>query len=128
MFDYKSPITQICDEMRMYLEGEYLKAVQRVGIHVDKEELAKALSYDRGQYEKGYEDGSAEMEKYKLALFGIIRNSKVMPMWIPQGKSMEEINVMSLLTVKEIMGMSNFDALAQIYGDAEEALARMRGK
>ena len=57
MIGYKSPITQICDEMRMYHEGECLKAVQRVGFDVNKEELAKALAYDRGQYEKGYEDG-----------------------------------------------------------------------
>ena len=67
-------------------------------------------------------------EKYKLALFGLVRNSKIMPVGIAQGKSIEEINVLSLLTTKELMGMSNFDALAQIYRDAEEALAKMRGK
>ena len=27
---------------------------------IDKEELAKALQYDRGQYDKGYEDGRAD--------------------------------------------------------------------
>ena len=28
-----------------------------VGVYVDKEELIKALKYDREQYQKGYEDG-----------------------------------------------------------------------
>lgn len=57
MFDYQSPITQIVSDMQMEYENGVLKAVQNVGFHVDKEELAKALVYDRGQYEKGYEDG-----------------------------------------------------------------------
>ena len=33
-----------------------LEAVQRVGVTVDKEELIKALRYDRRQYENGYRD------------------------------------------------------------------------
>ena len=41
----------------MQLEGEVMKAVQKVGVTVDKEELLKALKYDREQYEKGYRDG-----------------------------------------------------------------------
>lgn len=31
------------------------------GVSVNKEELAKALAYDRGQYEKGYADAMASM-------------------------------------------------------------------
>lgn len=54
---YESPINQILGELQMHLEGETLKAVQNVGIDVNKEELIKALQYDRGQYEKGYKDG-----------------------------------------------------------------------
>ena len=57
MFVYASPITQIMSEMRTEYENGVLRAVQQYGFHVDKEELAKALVYDRGQYEKGYEDG-----------------------------------------------------------------------
>jgi len=57
MFDFKSPITQIVGEMQMEFENHVLKAVQNVGIHVNREELVKALAYDRGQYEKGYADG-----------------------------------------------------------------------
>lgn len=54
---YKSPIELYESEMETFLEGEILKAVKRVGVNVDKDELLKALEYDRGQYEKGYADG-----------------------------------------------------------------------
>jgi hypothetical protein len=54
---YKSIIDIIHTDMEIKMEGEIMKAVQRCGIHVDKEELLKALQYDRGQYDKGYEDG-----------------------------------------------------------------------
>lgn len=57
---YNSPIEMILGEMQMQQEGEVLKAVQRVGVNVDKEELLKALQYDRGQYVKGYNDGIKE--------------------------------------------------------------------
>ena len=43
--------------MKIQMEGEIMKAVQRVGIDVDKDELIRALQYDRGQYQKGYMDG-----------------------------------------------------------------------
>ena len=38
-------------------DEQTLQAIQKVGIKVDKDELVKALAYDRGQYEKGYADG-----------------------------------------------------------------------
>ncbi|MDO4486048.1 MAG: DUF551 domain-containing protein [Bacillota bacterium] len=54
---YMSPITIMQSETKMRLEGEIMKAVARYGIDVDKDELIKALNYDRRQYEKGYKDG-----------------------------------------------------------------------
>lgn len=49
------------DKIGKYLAGEVdnlvLQSCVKVGCHVDKDELEKALRYDRGQYEKGYEDG-----------------------------------------------------------------------
>lgn len=56
---YKSPITIFQTQMNLQMEGEILKAVQKVGVTVDKEELTKALQYDREQYDKGYSDGYA---------------------------------------------------------------------
>lgn len=54
---YKSPIEMALETFRFEQENNILKAVQNVGINVDKEELIKALQYDREQYEKGFEDG-----------------------------------------------------------------------
>lgn len=59
---YKSPIEIIIGQMKTNYEDEIFRAVQNVGINVDKEELLKALEYDRGQYEEGFEEG----EKYVL--------------------------------------------------------------
>ena len=56
---YNSPITMIVDQMRVQQEGEVFKVVQNVGVTVDKDELLKALAYDRDQYEKGLKDGYA---------------------------------------------------------------------
>ena len=54
---YESPITQIVGEMTTKYEDDCLKVVQSYGFTVNKEELTKALQYDRGQYAKGYSDG-----------------------------------------------------------------------
>lgn len=57
---YKNPIEIIYDDIQYHIEDGIIKAVQGVGINVDKEELIKALKYDRHQYEKGYADAKAE--------------------------------------------------------------------
>ena len=57
---YISPITQYETEMKLTYENGVFKAVQRVGFDVNKEELTKALLYDRGQYDKGYKEGYAK--------------------------------------------------------------------
>lgn len=57
---YESPVNVICGEMQTQIEGDIFKAIQNVGIEVDKEELIKAMQYDRNQYEKGYADGYAD--------------------------------------------------------------------
>ena len=54
---YKSPIEIMQKEMRVQMENGIIKAVQDVGITVDKAELLKALAYDREQYQKGFADG-----------------------------------------------------------------------
>ena len=53
----QSPIQQIVSDMSLKMENDVYTAVQNVGIYVDKEELIKALRYDRQQYDKGYADG-----------------------------------------------------------------------
>ena len=41
-------------------EKHILECVQRMGVDIDKDELLKALAYDRDQYKKGYADGAKE--------------------------------------------------------------------
>ena len=57
---YESPINiferNICNKLTKEKENLVVAAVQEVGVTVDKEELEKALRYDRQQYEKGYAD------------------------------------------------------------------------
>ena len=54
---YESPIDLITKQVIQQLDDRTFRAIIECGIHVDKEQLIKALIYDRGQYEKGYEDG-----------------------------------------------------------------------
>jgi len=53
---YESPIKVIQGELETQLEDEILKAVHRVGVTVDRDELIRALRYDREQYQKGFDD------------------------------------------------------------------------
>ena len=63
-YKYQSPIEVIQGEMRMYMDDEILKAVQDVGVNVDKDELLKALAYDRDQYNKGYHDAEPKVGRW----------------------------------------------------------------
>ena len=64
---YESPIEIIQKTMTSNLlkaqEDAVLHAVCEVGINVNKEELIKALAYDRDQYSKGYEDAREAYEQ-----------------------------------------------------------------
>lgn len=58
---YESPLELIINEMALEMsekfDSEVLTAIKKYHIDVNKDELIKALQYDRGQYEKGYQDG-----------------------------------------------------------------------
>ena len=60
---YESPINMEYEDpvyaVQMELESNVLLAVQKVHISVDRDELIRALQYDRQQYDKGYADGFA---------------------------------------------------------------------
>lgn len=54
---YEPPIVM---KIKSEMDARLFRAVVEAGVTVDKEELLKALAYDRGQYEKGYEDGKRD--------------------------------------------------------------------
>lgn len=61
-FNYKSPIsiwlTETQKAFEEQVEKQVYKEIINVGVEVDKEELLKALKYDREQYEKGFKEGA----------------------------------------------------------------------
>ena len=63
---YESPITLLEGIIKQITEqrenGIYMQIVDQFGVEVDKEELIRALQYDRDQYNKGYRDGKAAAE------------------------------------------------------------------
>lgn len=76
--DYESPVTvqmvkiqEIAQQIEAQRENEItLKISEQIGVNVDKDELKRALAYDRDQYRRGYEDGWRA-------------RSKDVPQWIP---------------------------------------------
>lgn len=62
---YESPIKVFQGKLEMQFEGEILKAVQRADITVDRDELIRALRYDREQYQKGFDDARKAVVRCK---------------------------------------------------------------
>ena len=70
---YESPLTKIYGTIQNQIvkqdEENTMYVVNRaVGYDVDKEELIKALNYDRDQYKKGYADAMAVIEDVKAEI------------------------------------------------------------
>lgn len=62
---YQSPIELILKHIvEEHEDGLYHSLVYHYGVDVDKEELVKALQYDRDQYDKGYQDGVKNFAQY----------------------------------------------------------------
>lgn len=70
---YNSPIKtglmyrELVKEVNKDTDEQIYKAVVACGVDVDRDELLRALRYDREQYEKGYADGKA------AAMEGLVR-------------------------------------------------------
>lgn len=61
---YNPPITLVIDEIHHKLmadmDNHIVRAVGKIGISIDKDELVKALAYDRNQYDQGYADAELD--------------------------------------------------------------------
>ena len=66
-FNYEPPIQllvrDIATKIQEQQEDKVMEVVHSYNINVDKEELIKALQYDRDQYIKGYTDAVKQMER-----------------------------------------------------------------
>lgn len=64
---YECPVKFNFGDIQMQIvkqqENEVYMAVQKCGVDVDKEELKRALKYDREQYENGYEDAVRQVKE-----------------------------------------------------------------
>ena len=91
-YEWESPITKIYGEIENQItkqeEENYTFAIkQAIGYSVNKEELIKALQYDREQYYKGYRDGvketfKAELENIKAEIANIPNDETTKPIGI----------------------------------------------
>ncbi len=58
---YESPVNLIFQDIERQIvqkqEQTIINAIRGCGVAVNKEELIKAINYDRNQYSKGYKDG-----------------------------------------------------------------------
>lgn len=71
---YESPINiqeltrDIQQNIQQDLEKKVIESIGKYEIKVDKEELIKALEYDRNQYIKGYNDALNKIRKEVVCL------------------------------------------------------------
>lgn len=95
---YVSPITVAIHEIQRNYNSKVdtliLEEIHKYDVKVDKDELIKALKYDRNQYEKGYVDGKKETAReifYKLKETLIINNEENTE-WFDYDFTLETIN------------------------------------
>lgn len=70
---YESPLEKIYSNIQSQIikqdeENMMYTVHQAVGYKVDKQELIKALNYDREQYKKGYKDAISVIEDIKAEI------------------------------------------------------------
>lgn len=59
-------------------------------------------------------------DKYKIALFLIIRNSKVLSTGKRLGKTDKEINKMAYATMQEVLKMINYEEAEKMYKEGSD--------
>lgn len=69
---YQSPVEIINGGWQTKFEDGIYETILNYGVSVDKDELVKALQYDRGQYEKGFADGCKA--SYKVAVSALAKD------------------------------------------------------
>lgn len=82
---YKSPVEIAREQIKTQIDNKILfRVTQEVGINIDKDELLKALAYDRRQYEKGYNNA---IDDFKIRFFCELNNRVVRPIFSKQIQS-----------------------------------------
>lgn len=62
---YSDPFHEVATKINNDIEEQIMVEIARVGIDVNKEELVKALQYDRDQYAKGWNDAIRRNDAFR---------------------------------------------------------------
>lgn len=62
---YSNPVHEFATKMNNDMEEQIMVEIARVRINVNKEELVKALQYDRDQYAKGWNDSIRRTDAFR---------------------------------------------------------------
>lgn len=110
---YNSPVELIVSDLQRSImecrEQQIIRAIESIDVKVDKDELIKALKYDRQQYTKGYNDGVEEFAK------NLMDHLKQQPHWC--------IHRQDIVTHHESVGLSYDD----VFFGIEKVLRELRG-
>lgn len=81
---YESPIEMLVGKIQTQMDDDILRAAQSYHINVNRDELVKALRYDRDQYNKGYAEGKRDAERVRGEWIGSYTGHKcsVCGFWI----------------------------------------------
>ena len=98
--DYESPVTlqirQIAEQIEEQRENQITATIsEQLAVNVDKNELKRALAYDRDQYRRGYEDGWRA-------------RSEVIPKWVPVSEKLPDVSQRYLVYTKYDEVMTDF--------------------
>jgi hypothetical protein len=92
---YESPVNLLFQDIERQIvqqqEQTILEAIRKCGVVIDKDELIKAINYDRNQYSKGYKDGVDDVLDKLLAIIAKKRefiNNIEEPSYICDGYSL----------------------------------------
>lgn len=75
MMNWESPVTivqEISSQIARDTDDYIMSEIYKTGVTVNKEELIKAINYDRDQYNKGYRDGFRNAVKTECALADLL--------------------------------------------------------
>lgn len=93
---YESPITKYMSDIQSEIQKQeeeqlMITVNQAIGFDVDKNELIKALQYDRAQYEKGYKNALEDVSEL-IAYYDYRFMQKYYPEECEQGYTLHDLN------------------------------------
>lgn len=66
-----SMVEKAMKDVQNQREEHIIQVIKGYGVNVDKDELIKALQYDRKQYQQGFEDGIEKASEILAEVFGV---------------------------------------------------------